>query len=274
MNLSDMPNDERIFGLAKGKPGAGKSIGLSSFPKPMYIFDFDGRSRAIKRWWEMKDPKEMVGIEADIYTANDFSKFQAKGDEMMGNPKKYATVIADSLTTCVDMILQYSKGLRGVDTTRDKKRRIGTIQLLEIEDYNAETMALGDMMEFFRRLPCHFWLTAHELHVVEKNILTNTIHESRTLMTAGKKIGAKMPVYFDEIWHFGQEPSMNVLDPPQYVISTAQVGEAYAKTSLGLPTSINWTNKNLFQEINRLRRDKRGATVVPAVGNPVNPSVS
>lgn len=93
--------------LAYGKPGGGKTTFALSFPKPIYVFDFDNGL-----------PEETIyGVTSDLYYDFDirniplpelaYSKFQKKWMEILTGKSKYATVILDTFTGYQDAIGNY-----------------------------------------------------------------------------------------------------------------------------------------------------------------------
>jgi hypothetical protein len=60
------------------------------------------------------------------------------------------------------------------------------------------------MLDIARSLPCHFILTAHWLVIEYDDQINKKKFIMRQLVTAGKKIAAKVPIYFDEMYYFGR----------------------------------------------------------------------
>lgn len=61
-------------------------------------------------------------------------------------------------------------------------------------------------------------------------------------MTGGTKIGAKIPVYFDEVWNFQSIPSIDYGKPPERVAFTSTTEECdITRTKLPLPYRIDLT---------------------------------
>lgn len=250
MKLSDRTlKDSKFMGLFKGEPKTGKSIGAATWPKPMYIFDIDGRWRSILASPLIKD-KEL--IEIDTFQSNEFGKVQDQLNYLLQNPRKYKTIIMDSVTSLADMLIEYSIGYRDPKST---KMKTGSLNLTDISDFNTESKGLGEIINFGRAIPCNFILIAHVLEVTQ-NRITGEVIKTRTLLTAGKKVAAKLPAYFDEVWHFANESQPNVALPPNVTVLTRNAGEDFAGTIYPLPTKMDITNRSLYDVFQARLKEK------------------
>jgi hypothetical protein len=241
-NTADIQLDARFFCLFKGDPGVGKSIAAASFPKP-FIFDNDRRIKSVVNYWRPR------GKEVDYMHAKDFIQIQQKLESFLCNCP-YETIVYDGFTTGADMIL------RTMQTTREtgaKKIMRGGIELLQIEDYGGESQGLKWIIETLKdiswRQNVHVICTAHVLETSSTNLKTQQSTISRSLMTAGKKIAAALPVHFDEAYHFDVQSGFDPTDMPKYTILTHHVGQDWAKTALPLPMRIDFTNGSLYDKI-------------------------
>lgn len=243
MNTADIKLDQRLFCLFKGDPGSGKSIAAGSFPKP-YFIDNDGRMKAVINFWRPR------GKEFEYDRFSSFLETNRKLEEFM-NYCPFETIVYDGITTGADIILQTMIDTR--DSGAKKKLR-GGIELLQIEDYGGEDRGLTTIINNLKALSfkwnIHVVVTAHVLTVEQTDVTKKVTNVSRTLLTAGKKVAAKLPVSFDEAYHFDVQTSMDMANPmPKYTIITSNTGWDWAKTALGLPLRIDFTNKSLFNEI-------------------------
>lgn len=242
MNLDDLRNKPRFFGMFIGDPGTGKTIQACSFPGPVYVFDCDNRMRPVLNFHGSR-----TDITFDTYH-RDYPKF-ARQLEYIYDKNPYKTVVVDSLTILSDMIILQS--IRSAGIGEDKERigkRIGGVQVADIQDYNMESGALTQVMDALRGLRCHVILTAHLITTTETNLKTKKVTENRSVLTAGKKIGAKLPTFFDEIYGFYAEGSGAF---KKYLVNTQNNGLDMGKTSQLLDEDYDVT-----QNIHAVKQDR------------------
>jgi hypothetical protein len=222
MNLDDLKQKPRFFGMFIGDPGTGKTIQACSFPGPLYVFDCDNRMRPVINFHGSRSD-----ITFDTYH-RDYPKF-ASQLEYIYNKNPYATVVVDSLTVLSDMIILQSIRSAGIGDDKDRiGKKIGGVQVPSIEDFNMESGALTQVMDALRGLRCHVILTAHLVSTYEKDLKTKKVSENRVVLTAGKKIAAKLPTFFDEIYGFYAEGSGAF---KKYLVNTQNNGLDMGKTS-------------------------------------------
>lgn len=229
---------DRVMGLAIGRPGKGKSIGLSSFPKPMKLYDLDGRIKAIENFGSTIDG------EIDYETYNDPKDYPKLKDSLKNLVLncKYQTVIIDGYTALADMLIGYSISLRGSSDTDSKGKQKGVIQMTTIEDFGAEAQELSHIIGLMRLIRAPFrFMTAHMLLVEYYDPMTKQNKILKSVLTAGKKITEKVPGYFDEVWLFDTDDNMNPDKPPSYRMRTIPQEGDMVKTTLQLPTYVDFT---------------------------------
>lgn len=226
MKLSDVDLGKAMFCLFKGEPGTRKSTAAASFPKP-YFLDIDRKISSLITPWKGK-----TDIEYDEYSR--WYKIERKLEELANS--SYKTIVVDSLTSAGDVINANSIMAKG----GGKGKKIGGIAVNTVEDYNAETAALLRIVSLGKELQetgKHFILIAHVIDSSYRELSGGTV-VCRTLVTGGKKIAAKLPAYFPEIYHFQRVPSMDVSLPSSYEILTQNMGDEFARTTLDLPSKI------------------------------------
>lgn len=244
-----MPNftnidPELLYMLFKGDPGTRKSTAALSFPGKQYWFSWDRKMNGIflpfKKWGLPTDH-----LEYDDY--DDWTKARKKL-ELFQAQCPYDTLVFDSVTSMADM------SLREVTKTKDGGKMIGGIKVSSVEDLNAESTAVAEMVALTKDIQSYHYskgrkitiiLIAH-IVVAEYKSLTGASHISKTIMTAGKKVAAKLPAYCGEVYHF-REVAYN---PGQikYTIQTEPMKDDFARTSLGLPAVIQFDDKPLYKE--------------------------
>lgn len=232
-----------------GKPSSGKSLGLYDFPRPHLIQDIDNKVeetflyffrgrvpiRRIDNYAQF-DPENMRDIQYIEVSA--FDPMYQDIKQILANPpinpktSLPGTWTIDSLSAIADNAINYSLSMRG-----KTGKQTGVIAIPDLPEWLSESMFLSSLMSEVKTLPCNFVLTAH-IYIVEREIMT-TKDEKRTnpfaagtttkitkqVMTGGTKIGAKIPMYFSEIWNFRAIPPANPLDPAQYIVYTIPTDE-------------------------------------------------
>lgn len=249
MKATDFKDDNAIFVLAKGDPGAGKSIAISTWLKrgPMFFFDFDGKIKAIINFWKRNNPDLLKNLEYERFesyneAAECFERYIKDGHPFTGG------IAWDTLTTSVDSLLVQVNDIKG-----GGHKKVGGIAVNEIEDYNAESSGLTRLIQhakFKLHVPfkTNFFMLAHVVKVQSTELKTGAIIESRQLVTAGKKVAAKLPGYFDEIWHFYNDKDMGTGNM-KYLLSTQNSGADFARTSCNLPSVIDCTYPKYLYDI-------------------------
>lgn len=249
MKAENYKDNKAMFVLGKGDPGAGKSVAISTWLKkgPMFFFDFDGKIKAVINFWKKRNPDLLKNLEFEHYedyntAAEEMERYIKDGHPYTGG------IVADTLTTMVDSLLVQVNDIKG-----GGNKKVGGIAVNEIEDYNAESSGLTRFVQHakFKLHKAHntnFFMLAHVVMTEEKDLKTQTIRQSRQLITAGKKVAAKLPGYFDEIWHFYNEKSADGTSL-RYKMLTQNSGVDFARTSMGLEPVYDVTYPTLLVDI-------------------------
>jgi len=250
MPTLDDVNLDALFCMFKGEPGTRKSTQALSFPTPQYWFSWDRKMKALtipRKLWGI-DPKQ---ITYDDYT--DWNGAKLKLEQLQANCP-YKTVIADSITACADQTLRQTLRLKHGkkrQSGQDAGKEIAGIPVNEIEDYNAEAFALSELIALLKDIhtfhKVNVILIAHIIQVEYKSV-TGSTHMSRTIVTAGKRIAAKIPAYCDEVYHFNIESSMVVGEGGSYGLLTEHTGDDFARTTLPLEHKISFGNDPLYDK--------------------------
>jgi len=135
---------------------------------------------------------------------------------------------------------------------KKKGKMKGILSMTTIEDYSAETRALSEILvnsKVLAERKVNIILTAHIITTVSTNIKTGSNTIEKFLLTYGKKAAGKIPTVFDEIYHFSTKSSIDTSQGLMYEVNTSNDGDDFARSSFHLPSSINWTDKNFYNEI-------------------------
>lgn len=243
----------KVFGLFKGEPGTRKSTQALSFvigsAKPWYFFSFDMKMEGLlvpMIKWQI--PRHM--IEYDDY--QDWSKAEKKLKEFQLNCK-YGGLVVDTITTMSDVTLRQTKRNKaGVTRQSGQKagKEIGGIEVNELEDFNAESSAIGELCAMLKDIQSYHGIPvitcAHVVQAEYRNSKTNETHISRTIVTAAKKNAHKIPGYCTEVYHFNIKKSFVEGQGGSYALLTEHTGDDYARTALDLPREIDFGDKPIY----------------------------
>lgn len=246
MKLEELDPMSRLMCLFIGKPGSGKSVAIGSFPRPLYIYDFDGRIRALANFLGQKNTE---GIEYGSYSADNFLEFK-RHFESLQNDNKYKTVAISSLTTLANSAIRHiikSRGRAG--------KIIGGYSVSDLEDYGGEDAIIKTILEIAKTLTCNFIIEAHIMVWPEKDPKTNTSVMMSQLVTGGKKVAAVIPAYFDELYTFQQEVAILSGEAPKYKVYPYGDSAYPGKTMLKLPASIDQTGGKFYDTLMKHVKD-------------------
>jgi hypothetical protein len=240
-----------LFSLFKGESGAGKTVGALSFPDVL-VMDFDRKMPAIgRKHFPGKDIK-FVQFK-DIFQISDFFDVTTQWPE---------TLVADSLTSLVKLILSSIAEMKGEETPKMlqtlKGNKSKTIELMGIDYYNGETRFVTWFLDQLHVLhvqtgnPRNVILTAHVMTTESApDLKTKLVTRTRSIVTEGRKVASYVPTQFDDVWMFGLErPELGAVGDtqkrPRHVVLTEAAGEDSAKTAYHLPYQIDFTDASLY----------------------------
>lgn len=238
-----------LFAMFKGEPGTRKSTQALSFPRPQYWFSWDKKMKALAI------PMRKFGINPREIHADNYSDWEAarKKLEQFQLECKYKTLVVDSITSGSDATLRQTMKLkRGVkrQSGADAGKSIAGIQVNEGEDYGAESAALTEMIALLKDInefhKVNIVLIAHVIQADYRDTFNKETHISRTIVTAAKKIAAKIPAYCEEVYHFNIKKSFNADEGGQYALLTEHTGDDFARTALPLPKEIIFGEQSLY----------------------------
>ena len=247
-NMNDVDFDA-LYCMFKGEPGTRKSTEAASFPGPQYWFSWDRKMNGIylpmKKWG--LDPKSITYDDYD-----DWNKPKKKLEQLQVSCP-YKTLIFDSLTSMADMTLRQTVRMKyGVTRASGAAagKLIAGIAVNEIEDYNAESAALQELIALTKDInqfhKVNIILIAHVVQAEYRNTANNTTHISRTIVTAGKKVAPKIPAYCGEVYHFNIDKGFVEGQGGAYTLLTEHTGDDFARSALGLPSKIEFGDKPLY----------------------------
>ncbi|KKN65792.1 hypothetical protein LCGC14_0478370 [marine sediment metagenome] len=249
-SLSEVPPAGRIKALHVGRSGGGKTVGAASLAQlapegeKIYVFDLDGRIRPIVKMY----PQLLDKIDFDYYKPHDFERLFDKVNWLLDDPSRYWGVVLDGLTMLADQSITFSMDC----TPRSAAMKLGKsgLSMPEIQDYKAEQRCISAVLDNLRTFPRHFIMTAHLITItykVKKGKGQNAAEEERVerlVVTQGRKIAPKVPIFFDEVYLFEPSTPGVMGDLPEYYIYTVP-NEIYpeCRSALSLPGKMDWSMK-------------------------------
>lgn len=250
-----------LYTMLKGEPGTRKSTVALTYPSPQYWFSWD------RKMGSMMLPMKKFGIDPKNIKYDDYedwNKPKAKLEQFQTDCP-FKTLVFDSITSCADMTLRQTVKMKyGQKRSSGAQagKLVGGIAVNEIEDYNAESAALQELIALTKDIQSYhkvqIIIIAHVVAAEYRNTTTNETHISRTIVTAGKRVAAKIPAYCSEVYHFNIDKGFDASQGGQYSLLTEHTGDDFARTGLPLDKKIIFGNKNLYGEyilpaINKLK---------------------
>lgn len=236
MKLTDTKLGDRIAAMFKGEHGTGKSIAASSFPKPHFFF-FEERWRSLYSFWLKVNPDKLADITYDNLCGMSKYNVDIAIDKVLQRPEA-KTLVFDSITSAGDEIL----GKLAIRNKDEGGKTIGGIQVNILEDFSGEDAQFKEYRKKLFGYQGHVIFIAHVLTIERSDVSGKALAPSRQIVTGAKKLAAKLPVYFDEVYHFQAQNG-------NYEFLTKHAGTDYAKTSLPLDEKIDFTDKSAYDLI-------------------------
>ena len=246
MNDADF---EALYCLFKGEPGTRKSTQALSFPGPQYWFSWDRKMNGIylpmRRW----------GIDPKTISYDDYEDWNApkKKLESFQLNCPFKTIIIDSVTSMADMTLRQTMRVKYGSTKKSGEasgKLVAGIAVNEIEDYNAESSALNELIALTKDInkfhKVNIILIAHVVKAEYRDTTKKTTHISRQIVTAGKNVAAKIPAYCGEVYHFNIKSGMLADQGGDYSLLTEHTGDDFARSALGLDREIVFGDKPIY----------------------------
>lgn len=242
-------NFEALYCMFKGEPGTRKSTQALSFPGPQFWFSWDRKMNGIflpmKKWGI--DPKTIKYEDYDDWTK------PKKQLESFQTACPYKTLVFDSITSMADMTLRQTTRLKYGITRQSGAaagKLIAGIAVNEIEDYNAESAALQELIALSKDIHIYHKvnviLIAHVVKAEYRDSTKKTTHISRQIVTAGKNVAAKIPAYCGEVYHFNIKQGFVEGSGGDYALLTEHTGDDFARSALGLDREIVFKDQPLY----------------------------
>jgi len=266
MLMSEYVIGKQFKALFIGKPKTSKTVQAASWvlapdvdpDHRVLIYDLDGRCAPIVNFY----PSKLDLIERKYYSSkpSDFEAMKTHIENLQDNCP-YRTVIFDGLTMLGENLINYMISLRGGQQSADDKikgKKRGVLELAGVEDFGGEARGMAQILNIVGILPCNFIMTAHFIVTENTNVMTGRTTTTKQLMTAGKKVAARIPIGFDEIYFFEKRGGFTPGDIPTFIVRTQGDDESFAGTVLPLKPEMDVTmrfgdpdNRCLYKQIQK-----------------------
>lgn len=209
--------EERFIALFIGRSGSGKKAAACTLPHPIKYFDFDNRIRGLLgcSWVDRK------GIDYSYYpplTGNVFGQLN-KDLEVMKiqasmNQLPYKTIVLGSLT---GESLAFLNDATIMTHNANKGKTIGALNMPGPEDYGFQSIAMHQVLAFFRSLPSvNIVISAHIIARFAQvpgpdgkiNPYSDKVEVGERLSLTDK-LSESLPAFFDNIFKFSKVENGN-----------------------------------------------------------------
>jgi len=219
IKMSDINRvDTYLRVLVYGPAGAGKTEFSGSFPRPIWIADFDGKYKPLVG---QKDIDVTSYSTPDILRSPDVFRQFKKDWREVSKDDRYKTMVLDSLTSFDTINLKYfcslSKG--GIEETPT------------LSVYGDQSNYYSFFFSELKGVTKNVVITAHEFYNVDGD---SGIHNILPLIT-GKSILAKLPSQFEELWYLERRGDQRILHWSPYKKAQASSTFLRGTGELALP---------------------------------------
>lgn len=243
--LSEMADANLLRVFVYGEPGTGKTVGASTFPGPIMVYDFDGKLSSAHGYWSKHNSAKLNEIEFEDCKPVDskgtaFKRCNESLDKIAKEYKAtgklpYSTVVIDSATIMATEMLNWVVAFEtGIKRNKDIKSR----QMASLQDYMIFAPTFSSFIFELFALPWNVMMTGHV--AIDKDELTGEI--SRNPLIPGQ-MSKKLPIYFNEVY-------VSLYKNDKYVVQTKPDYKYSACRSQiqGLPKEVEFTYENLIKK--------------------------
>lgn len=247
-----MSLDRNLSFLFKGSPGTGKTPAACTFAEfgPVYLAYWDKKKPVeLDRYFRevIHRPELLDNIEYDVYGSSNANEYLNKMIDFASNCK-YVAVITDSLTSMTGAAVNWSLGFNDKGQKITKPNATPQDMIPDWDEYKVETSMIVQAIDISQKIPAHIIWMAHplpQIRITGGSGSRVTITTSNSLVTYGNKVAGLVPGRFTEIYHFYQELNYQTNPTSQHFkVSTSNIGDEFARTSLDLPKDFDITNKS------------------------------
>jgi len=242
--------------LFKSPWGFGKTLAAASFALsgPTYLAYWDKKKPVeLKTYFSKFGAKGRTildNLEYDVFGAHNAGKYLDKIISMIDDCR-YTAFITDSVTNLTSGAVNWSLGFDAKGKPQPKRADNPQMIIPDWDEYKTETSLASQSLDLCRTLPCHIIWTAHPVPGIklEGSGSSMRVTKVNSIVTYGSKVAGIVPGQFTEIYQFIKTADYSTSPVSiRYKCSTEAVGDDYAKTALGLPQELDFTDR-LFYEV-------------------------
>mgnify|MGYP000116563338 CR=1 FL=1 len=249
MKLSELQSEkDYVKVLLLGASGSGKTVNSMTFPKPIFVADFDNKiSSAVKFYSDQKEILENVNV-------TQYGKMPITGDQKTGRkprmkafledlqiiynlqnnkqPLPFQTIVIDTITTATDSILE---DYRYVSQTGVKRPNIDQNSQ---SDYGLLATHFKQIITGILALDCNVVFIGHTQ--LSKDESTGNI--TNELLMPGQ-MSSKLGIYFEEVYFSKYDQSGKTVWQTK-----ADSRTSFCRTQRKLPPEISANYSEIIKE--------------------------
>ena len=233
--LSDLTTDY-LNVLVIGEWGTGKTTFASTFPDPIYWFDYDMGLVGIRNCGKQVDYDTM--IDDDLSRPTVANQTEAKVNELL-KECPYKTVVFDTTTNLADAFM-----------SRILKQNNRHTQPPQLQDYYKLTSDFKQLVYRAKALPCHTIFIAHEFISEDKDS-----GKTRSMPLLTSKLAARLGGMFNEVYYTDVASTKDGLE---FRLLTRIKGIRKGKTQLGKGIFDEFESPDFGHLITKLQGIKGG----------------
>lgn len=243
--LNELKTSNLIRLFVMGEPGTWKTVGATSFPKPI-VYDFDGKLASAHGYWSKHDPKKLEEIDFEDCSPKDQkgSSYVKMANSIEKIKKEYAATGIMPYETCVIdsatiMSIELLNWLVNFETGIARNTKIKSRKVACMQDYMIFAPTFSDFIFEVFALPWHVVMTGHIK--VDQDELTGAIE--RTAMIPGQ-MAKKIPIIFPEVY-------VSLAKGDKCIVQTKADFKYPCRSQIqGLPKEVEFKYENLIKKYN------------------------
>lgn len=258
-DIFDVDPIAKYMAFYVGPNGSGKSIAIASWMKKgsIFYFDYDGRMASVANWYKQRGLKRGQLQYQTFGPQNIFEAYQLMIEYSKSCP--HAAIVLDSFTAMTVSTVTFSLQRRMGKSDKNllPKTSKGDLVIPDWDEWNGEATYITMMLDLSKQIAANGTAVFWTGHPVQRTKIESGQGNSIGRVTTqtkyaafGMKSDSLVPIYFNEIYHFATEWDYTEAKPKR-ICYTQPNGEVAAKTSLNLPTSFEWTDRDFYDEFTR-----------------------
>jgi len=255
-DIIDVDPLTRYMAMFVGANGSGKSIAIGSWKAKgsIYYFDLDGRMASVANWYKQRGLKAGQ-LSYDTYGPGNFMSLFDKLEDFIDRCD-HAAIVIDSFTSfTISAVMFCLRSRERKGGAAMAKRSKGDMVIPDWDEWNSEAAAVTRALDLCKAIVANGTDVIWTAHPVSSTKIEGSKYSVQTKYAAyGHKSESLVPIYFNEIYHFVTDHSLDSDDVARICI-TKPIAGVNAKTALNIPAKIEWTDKDFYQIFSKLVRE-------------------